>query len=160
VRLGNAPLTVGLAHLCSGISPSFVLSDANDMIDFRFSCFEYRGGGVLRGGEATLVGRCLPVSIRRDFDPELLFESEDDFRCGFGRTQPWGLMVTVSADALFDLVCFRFSCEEEVLERFLLCVCLWAGTREREECESRWDSCEKVWIASIREAFERLRSAW
>lgn len=25
------------AHLCSGISPSFVLSDANDMMDFRFS---------------------------------------------------------------------------------------------------------------------------
>jgi hypothetical protein len=44
----------GLFHLCSGISPSFVLSEANDMMDFLFSVLARGGGG---GGGAFISGR-------------------------------------------------------------------------------------------------------
>jgi len=54
------------------------------------------------------------------------------------------------------------SVEGEGLERFLrwVWVCLFAGTRARELRERRWESCEKVWMASRREELERLRRAW
>ena len=48
------PNIAGLFHLCSGISPSFVLSEANDMMDFLFSVLARGGGG---GGGAFISGR-------------------------------------------------------------------------------------------------------
>ena len=94
------------------------------------------------------------------------FESEDNFLSILGRTHPSDVAgpngVIESCGALFDLACFGFP-REELLFAFLLCLrfslCLFEGTNTREDCESRWESCSKVWIASIREALERFTSA-
>lgn len=123
----------GLAHLCSGISPIFVLSEAKVMIEARFSgralgagvceampTFEglyvdfSRGGGLLSG---LFGARLLGVEA-----PEDDLESEESFRPGFGLTQPSVVAgpnaVKESSGALFERT--GLECCERLLDPLLL----------------------------------------
>lgn len=117
----------GRAHLCSGISPSFVLSVAKDLMEFLFSIlawpagvlrdcvvtFPELGGGV-RCVEVNGLGECVFGDERRGVEePEVPenFESEDSFLPDFGRTQPSVFAgprgVSERSGALFERECFE-----------------------------------------------------
>jgi hypothetical protein len=95
-------------------------------------------------------------------------ESEENFLPGLGRTHPsveaYPSGVAASSGALFVPERFKSPTDEAPFFdfRFLLCFsCVWfVGTNASEECDSRLDSCSNVFIASIRDAFERFRRAW
>jgi hypothetical protein len=120
-------------------------------------------GGAGRPGLG--VG-CFDDAAARGFgeDVPVDFESEDNFLPVLRRTHPSDVAgpkgVFESCGALLDLTCPK----EELLLVFLRCLrlslCLLEGTSAREDCDSRWESCSKVWMASIREALERFTSAW
>ncbi len=72
--------------------------------------------------------------------------------------------VRESSGALFERECFICPVDDDVFLRW--CVrCLATplpvleGTSDREERESLWESCSNVFIASIREALDRLMRA-
>lgn len=130
--------------------------------------------GLWEGGAGRLSlcgeeGAGFDAAAARRFgdDVPVDFESEDSFLPVLGRTHPSDVAgpngVIESCGALLDLACFGFP-KEELLLAFLLCLrfslCLFEGTRAREDRESRWESCSKVWMASIREALDRFTSAW
>jgi hypothetical protein len=104
-------------------------------------------------------------------EPEVLedLESEDSFLPAFGRTHPFPSAgpsgVRESSGALLERECFMCRVDDEV---FLLRWCVRClarslfvpeGTRANEERESLWESCSKVFIASIRDALDKLRRA-
>lgn len=86
-------------------------------------------------------------------------EVEEVLRCGFERTQPVAL---TGASRPVPLEAFELELELDVFPRFRFLAappfCLELG-RVSDERERRRDSCEKVWIASMREEADRLCSA-
>lgn len=120
----------------------------------------YIGGGA-RGFAADRFGVDEP---ERDVVEEDLEGSENCFLAFLGRrTHPSRL--TESSGALLDRVCFLAS--SDGVEDFLTCRLCDArlcglgetGTKARDERDRRYDSWEKVLIASIREAFDKVSSA-
>lgn len=101
---------------------------------------------------------------------DLDIEDEDVFLLCLGRTlpdvvaRPRGVRDNSGAD--WERVCLVLPTAEEgflalrLRACFLRCLVGLEGLRAREERDSRWESWEKVSMAWIRDALERLRRAW
>lgn len=92
-------------------------------------------------------------------DPEGL-DPEDDFRRGFGRTQP--VDDIESEGALLEWLCFRLLAGKDFLvfrlwwTEWLRCADWASGVRARDDKDRRMESCSKVLMASIRDALDRF----
>jgi hypothetical protein len=151
-----------------------VLSDAKDIMLFLFSVRWYCGGGVYCGTSSAGLGLGFEGTVRFGggvIEPEDLdIEDEDVFLLCLGRTQPDVVAgprgVRDSSGADWERVCLGLPTAEEgfLVLRFRACFsrCLVGleGLRAREERDSRCESWEKVSMAWIRDALERLRRAW
>ena len=104
-------------------------------------------------------------------EPEdLAVEDEDDFLLCLGRTQPDVVAgprgVRDSSGADLERVCLRsLTAEGDFLvlrlgAGFSRCLVGLEGRNAREERDRRCESWEKVSMAWIRDALERLRRAW